>query len=212
MTSPRTLSIAALIAASALLPTTTIAQTREGVRVRGHWVIEVRNPDGTLITRREFDNSLAPGGAGKLAEYLGGFVTPARWTVELGVYGGATSPCHGGTFNGNPLNHCFIVDSAASPMPTGTSIFPTLSTTNGPSSFEQVVMTGNVTARVAGQIVYVATRQSGCLNFVAPADCNLAGVGIQFTVHDLTNGQGQPAPLSIAAGQIVQVTVTLSFS
>jgi hypothetical protein len=31
-------------------------------------------------------------------------------------------------------------------------------------------------------------------------------------VHDLVNGQGQPTPLPIAAGQIVKVTVNLSFS
>src|SRR4051812_28098741 len=41
-----------------LRPAELSAQAQEGVTLRGHWVIEVRNPDGTLVTRREFDNAL----------------------------------------------------------------------------------------------------------------------------------------------------------
>ena len=195
-----------------LLATPAGAQTREGIKVRGHWVIEVRNPDGTLVNRVEFNNSLAPSGGTRLAQVLGGGGVPARWTVELGVYAGTTSPCNGGTSNGSPLDHCYIVDRAASPMPTGTAVFPTLTAAAGGADLDQLVLTGNATALVAGQIGYVATRQSACLSSTAPASCNGAGTGMQFTVHDLTNDQGQPAPLSIAAGQIVQVTVTISFS
>lgn len=131
--------------------------------------------------------------------------------MELGVYGGATSICAGGTYNGFPQDNCLIVDGAALPMPSGTAVFPTLATAVGGSS-DQVVLTGTATALVAGQIVYVATRQGSCGRFAAPANCNSAGTVLQFTVHDLVNSQGQSAPLSIAAGQIVKVTVNLSFS
>jgi Na+-transporting methylmalonyl-CoA/oxaloacetate decarboxylase gamma subunit len=34
--------------------------THEGIKVHGHWTIEVKNPDGKLVTHREFENSLAP--------------------------------------------------------------------------------------------------------------------------------------------------------
>src|SRR5271154_6454109 len=30
----------------------------EGIKVHGHWTIEVRNPDGSVATHREFENSL----------------------------------------------------------------------------------------------------------------------------------------------------------
>jgi hypothetical protein len=30
---------------------------QEGIKVHGHWVIEVRNPDGKVATRREFENA-----------------------------------------------------------------------------------------------------------------------------------------------------------
>ncbi len=33
----------------------------EGIAVHGHWTIEVRNPDGSLVRRVEFENSLDPG-------------------------------------------------------------------------------------------------------------------------------------------------------
>jgi hypothetical protein len=214
MTRSRQLSSAGigLVLSALLLAPAVGAQTREGIKVRGHWVIEVRNPDGALVKRVEFDNSLAPGGGPRLAQYLAGAGVPARWVVELGVYGGTTSPCNGGTFNGSPLNHCYIVDSAASPMPTGTAVFPTLTAAAGGANSDQLVLTGNATALVTGEIVYVATRQSACVNTTAPASCNGAGINQQFTVHDLVNAQGAPTPLTIAAGQIVQVTVTLSFS
>jgi hypothetical protein len=31
----------------------------DGIKVHGHWTIEVRNPDGTLAKHSEFENSLA---------------------------------------------------------------------------------------------------------------------------------------------------------
>src|SRR2546423_15522419 len=36
---------------------------QEGIKVHGHWTIEVRNPDGTLVTHREFENALTSLGA-----------------------------------------------------------------------------------------------------------------------------------------------------
>lgn len=35
--------------------------THEGSKVHGHWVIEVKNPDGKLVRHVEFENSLDPG-------------------------------------------------------------------------------------------------------------------------------------------------------
>ena len=42
----------------------------EGIKVHGHWEMEVRNPDGTLVTRREFENELHSFGKSKLASVL----------------------------------------------------------------------------------------------------------------------------------------------
>jgi hypothetical protein len=43
---------------------------QQGIQVRGHWIIEVRDPDGTLADRREFENALTLSGAELLAEIL----------------------------------------------------------------------------------------------------------------------------------------------
>ena len=32
--------------------------SHQGIKVHGHWTIEVRNPDGSVATHREFENSL----------------------------------------------------------------------------------------------------------------------------------------------------------
>ena len=47
---------------------------KEGIQVHGHWVIEIRNRDGSVASRKEFDNSLATGagnGGALLATILG---------------------------------------------------------------------------------------------------------------------------------------------
>lgn len=40
--------------------------TAEGIKLHGHWIIEVRDPDGTVVNRREFDNALTECGAAAL--------------------------------------------------------------------------------------------------------------------------------------------------
>jgi hypothetical protein len=70
-----------------------------GVKVHGHWTIVVRNPDGTVTDRRDFENSLAFGGAYLLQNILGGTVTPGAWAISLGAQlPGNTGPCDIGTF------------------------------------------------------------------------------------------------------------------
>jgi len=57
---------------------------KEGIKVHGHWTIEVRNPDGTLVTHREFENALTPFGTLSLAFILSRSKTPGLWTIHLG--------------------------------------------------------------------------------------------------------------------------------
>src|SRR5579863_1810990 len=44
----------------------------EGITVHGHWVIEVKNPDGAVTARREFENSIQPYGMVFLAGVMAG--------------------------------------------------------------------------------------------------------------------------------------------
>jgi hypothetical protein len=48
-----------------------------GIKVHGHWVIDVRNPDGTLAEHRDFENSLTTGGgAGQYLVATGDQILP----------------------------------------------------------------------------------------------------------------------------------------
>jgi hypothetical protein len=58
----------------------------EPIKVHGHWVLEIRNPDGSLAQRKELENSLlvsAGGGQGALAQLLNGGVVVGGWAVLL---------------------------------------------------------------------------------------------------------------------------------
>src|SRR5947208_12840021 len=65
---------------------------KEGIKVHGHWTIEVRNPDGTLVTHREFENALTSDGGFALSAVLGRALTLGLWRIQLEVWGAGTSP------------------------------------------------------------------------------------------------------------------------
>jgi hypothetical protein len=54
---------------------------QEGINVRGDWVLEVVNADGSLASRRAFQNAF--NGADTLGQILSRRVTPAGWAVVL---------------------------------------------------------------------------------------------------------------------------------
>ncbi len=57
--------------------------TYEGITVHGHWIIEVRNPDGKLVTRREFENSIQAPGISYLAAILAENNAPSSLSILL---------------------------------------------------------------------------------------------------------------------------------
>src|SRR5437762_8230794 len=84
-------TVAAVAAAVLALPRLLAAQgPAQGIKVQGHWVIEVRDADGTLRVRREFENALTGQGRQTLAEVLGGTSPMGGWIVfAQGVTGTA---------------------------------------------------------------------------------------------------------------------------
>lgn len=81
---------------------------QEGIKVHGHWVIEVRNPDGSLVKRHEFENALVNSAVlPKILAHGGSF---AQWAVQLiGV--GANQPCD---FITGPIA-CGLLETAGPP-------------------------------------------------------------------------------------------------
>jgi len=63
----------------------------EGITVHGHWTIEVRNPDGKLVSHTEFENALVqPSGAQDLTAILSGNYVPGGYVIDLGS---PNAPC-----------------------------------------------------------------------------------------------------------------------
>ena len=178
--------------------------TGEGIKVHGHWTIEVRNADGTLESRREVENALiiwTAGGQTLLAGLLTNYYSDPIWIVNLygpDINGGASGPCH---HEGSPNPWpCSIVESRA-PL-SGTEVFKNLVVGLPLQGGQQhrpegtVELSGSATVALDGSILRVASQW-----FVAAR--NHFG---DFTSKSLT-----PA-IQVRAGQIVQVKVVFSFS
>jgi hypothetical protein len=170
------------------------AQEREGIKVHGHWTIDIRNPDGTLVSHREFENALVIGqGDLQLASVLSRNGQMGTWGVILTNPAGA-GPC--------PTD-CVILEPAEAQAIqvlalTGSA---NLQVQQARTSFS---LTGSMTATTKGSITQVSTLVAVCSAFQS---CGLfAGAGATFSQAMLS----QPVP--IVAGQIIQVTVTFSFS
>ena len=83
----------ALVGAALALPQVLRGQgPAEGVKVHGHWVIEVRNVDGTLQLRREFENALTDMGRFALSGLLTGEYTVSNWRVQTNANAGCGPP------------------------------------------------------------------------------------------------------------------------
>jgi hypothetical protein len=66
--------------------------THEGIKVHGHWMIEVRNPDGKLVSHTEFENSLQSTGADILTGLLSGQYVPGGFQI---VFNTSVTPSYG---------------------------------------------------------------------------------------------------------------------
>lgn len=97
---------------------------REGIAVHGHWTIEVRDPDGKVVSHTEFENSYV-GGSGVLPAMLSRSATFGEWGIVLGNSTPSQSPCvdgiaspfseTGGTINNQVvLPLCVISESGPS--------------------------------------------------------------------------------------------------
>jgi len=209
----------------------------EGIQVHGHWVIEVRKPDGKVVTHREFENALVQGGVNDgpafLASILGRVVTPGSWQISLFIAGNGSAFVTLGMEISEPGS------PSAGECPSSTSTF-TCSTTlslTGPSygidvfRGETLTLSGSTTvpsdlssAASPPQITLVNTSTITCANgaTVTPASCSTSALaagplGFSFTSRTLDGNTsagaaaGDPNPVAVAPGQTVLVTVIFSF-
>ncbi len=113
-------------------------QGSEGIKVHGHWVLEVKNPDGKLVERREFNNSLVTGGASLsgdqiLAALLSGNASAGGFGIAFIAGPAATAGIDTSSFCNAPAP-----GSLTPPQPAGIQCFGLIGSTN-----EAIVMSQN---------------------------------------------------------------------
>ena len=168
----------------------------EGIKVSGHWTIEVREPDGRLVSRTEFENALTTSGVGSLAAFLARDKTPGLWRIHLN--GSTSEPC----LNAGTPAACIIAESGD---PTSVSnIFKNLAV-NLTSANTVMQLSGTATAQQTVAVTKVTTYVYKCANTVAPAS-PCSSVQTAFTEKTLAT------PVSITQNQQLAVTVDFSFN
>lgn len=158
--------------------------TAEGIKVHGHWTIEVREADGALVERREFENVLTPFGAGHIVQVLARETVQDRWLIQLDGGGGSTGADQLCLRDGTP-NRCVILESDADCF----FQFQFCTLTIGVEADPALLLSGTVTAQRTGRIIQVWTSTS-------------AGI---FTATSID-------PIDVLEGQQVLVNVRISFS
>lgn len=196
--------------------------THQAIAMHGHWVIDVKNPDGTVVEHRDFENTLQTNGAAVLVALMAGYAVPADWEVFLTSTG--TTPCTSST-SGSAYQGCVIVKSLTT-NPGSTScqyylcaatLTQTFATSLTTEASNTITLTGQITANEAGAITSVQTYQSTCptnpttsttLSTTSPSACEaLTG---QFGLNAIS--AATITQLNVVQSQIVQVTVVISFS
>jgi len=203
--------------------------THEGIKVHGHWTIEVRNPDGKLVTHREFENSLVVGGGDNgsvfLAGLLRGTTTLGAWEVTLAdnptnptfvifitqpnVTEGQAS-CY--LINQNPpsitCSNNLALNGGAVVTPGSTQYSPV---NNGPTF--TMTGSGTVAQGVSSSVEWVSTINWPCVPSEATTACDNDPLATRMSLTAATlDGKGtDPSPVPVTGGQTVAVTVAISF-
>jgi hypothetical protein len=182
----------------------------EGVKVHGHWIIDVKNPDGTLAQHRDFENSLI--GTNDMVGLLYGSEVASDFAIYLS---GSTNPC-----SATSAYYCDIVHNL-SVLPasarcggaydycvTGLTVTPTFG--QNPA----LVLAGSLTATQAGSVSLVGTFIGICggpsttLTTTSASSCAAGNNAYGYGALTQTSITSVP----IINGQIIQVTVTITFS
>jgi hypothetical protein len=193
----------------------------EGITVHGHWTIEVRNPDGKLVSHTEFENALAPNGAALLAGLLTGTATPGSWWVYLASDSSGDGAIVFAEPNSTAASQCQATVQHPYPYQI---CFDTLSVTgsqlgSGGLSGNTVTLTGSASlssSAPAETIAWVETESFGCSPSISPSACfDAASSGESsqpLTARNLGDGVGSDPPsVQVSPGQAISVSVVISF-
>jgi hypothetical protein len=208
---------------------------REGVKIHGHWTIDVRNPDGTLDKHLDFENGLctaanlqgSTGGDALLTGLLFGMYIPGPWQIVLNSPVIPTFPAGGtpGPACGNLVGTSFAfvlnqsnatgIDVVCGPNPY---CFPVLTPPALTGSNNGIILAGQFTVPQGTPNTPITSVQAGF--GVCPASTTPGGASacvatnqplFSFSGTYLTGTGPIPAPPTVSGGQTVAVSVQYSF-
>jgi hypothetical protein len=185
-------------------PTDSTAGSMEGIHMRGQWTIEVRDPDGTLVDRREFDNAVTDAGIANLVAVLARSQTVGGWRV---LTTGSTDVAPGCLDDAGSSAPCVIVESTDNE--TTNNMFPTLTVV---SSADGVFMrlAGSFVAQTNGEVAVVQTIQLFCPPTIDPDACP-GNQGPTLVIATITSTD-LASPIAVLTGQQVQLNVDITFN
>jgi hypothetical protein len=184
------------------------------VQVSGHWVIAVKNADGSPAQRVAFDNAFLEQGSQALLILLLGLGHFGWWSVALGAQPRMTDEPVFGGFNFAEVHPPGKTD----PQFGGSQKFGTLQVTNSidENGMWFPILIGSATAEHDGVLRFVTSWIHIC--DLPPAPCGNSKLAFSSTtVPDSTpptyaDGSAMADGLRVQAGQRVEVTVELKFT
>lgn len=197
----------------------------QGVKMHGHWVIDVKNPDGSLVEHRDFENSLESSAQGMLIGLMSGYLTPGDYMIVMGPQSG-NGACTA------TYQFCGIVQSLSTYPGVaycanyycglGLTVTPNLGSNGLSSGPFSLVLAGSITANQTGSIGSVYSLISTCANIAYSGNVNPTTIETSAPSTCGTQTSPEPwfgplsqaniSPIAVANGQIIQVTVTITFS
>jgi hypothetical protein len=185
----------------------------EGITVHGHWTIDVRQPDGTLVTHRDFENALTYAGAGVLVAVLSRGANISNWSIRLLAGTVAVED-----FSNDP---CSVLPAGVSPAPceiyepnwypNGPAIFGNLAV-RGQFNPNALMLNGTATADRVGQVGAVQGIIATCDPLVTSLNCaNPAQPNVPRSTNYFSAAAVVP-PINVVANQLIQASVTYTFS
>jgi len=163
----------------------TIAAQHDAIKVHGGWTIEIHNADGTVARRYEFQNALTVHGQRRLAGLLiNAAAVRGAWAVDMFNSQSLVGACGG-------ARGCVLGEIDTTSM---------LGAYHAPLT---VSSAGNGELRLQGS---VTATQDATIDNVRTLQVDPGGGWGDFSVKVL------PSSIAVVAGQVVSISVVISFS
>ena len=209
---------------------------QEGIKLHGHWTIDVKNPDGTLVKHSVFENQLQYDGTQYLTGLISGYAAAGDYAIYFtNATAQATAspttnvvcPAPASTTT-STFPYCSIVQNTTSQpgifhclhyvCVSGLTVTPTFGSGVG---LPNVTLVGAITAPQAGAVVNVYIGFNGCnisSTTTPPQPTGAATITPQACETQIVGSYGGTmsgttiTPITVVAGQIIQITVAFTFS